>query len=256
MKLHLVAALSIAVVCNIYSAYSQNGSVPAKDIRHSKLLWFDFSETIKFNKKWSLVTEYSPRFVIDPIEVSQNVIRSYGVYNLGENWSVGAGFAAFFNKTNDITVHELRPEQFLFYKQQFEKAKRLTILHRFRIEERFARKTSGGEITSGYNFAMRYRYRIGLEITLAKLGAKENPLKCFANEEIFLQTGELVLNIFEQNRILAGVSYRVVKGLTLAAGYMNIFRQTRTAGVYDKIHTFRFSIQHELNLTDRKKKKA
>lgn len=255
MRRHLPAIVFIAILFSAFPLFSQGaGNPPEKEIRTAKLLWFDFSETIKFNKKWSMAVEYSPRFLLDPADVSQNVVRAYGLYNVGENWSVGQGFATFFNKQGDLMVHELRPETHFSYKQQFQKAKNLGILHRFRVEERFTRKTANGELADGYNFTMRYRYRFGLEYTLAKIGERKNPLKCFVNDEIFLQSGKTIIyNVFDQNRFIAGFSYRIAKGFTAAFAYMNIFRQMNAGDVYTKTHTFRFTFQHEFSLKEKKK---
>jgi len=255
MKLHVAIVFCIAILLNAFQLFSQStGSTPEKEIRTAKLLWFDFSETIKFNNKWNMVAEYNPRFNLDPTSVSQNVVRTYGLFNIGENWSIGQGFVIFFNNQNGLLVHELRPETWFFYKQQFEKAKNLGIVHRFRVEERFTRNTASGELADGYNFTMRYRYRFGLEYTLARIGEKKNPLKCFVNDEIFLQSGKtIVYNVFEQNRFIAGFSYRLAKGFTAAFAYMNIFRQMNNPGyVYTKTHTFRISFLHEFSLKEKK----
>ncbi len=238
-----------------YSLYAQSTSTtPEKQVNNIKLLWIDFVETVKFDKKWTLQFEYNPRFTIDPTEFSQNVMRTFALCNVGENWNIGQGFGAFFINKGSVTTHELRSEQWFFYKQQFEKAKRLVIAHRFKAEERFTRKTAGDKLADGYYFTMRYRYRLGFDYTLVKIGEKENPLKYFISDEIFLQSGKtIVYNVFDQNRIYTGFSYKVVKGLTVSVAYMNVYQQKSSGNSFDRYHTFRVGFQHELAVKNKKR---
>ena len=96
-------------------------------------------------------------------------------YNLGQNWTAGTGFAYVSSKTFDpaststLAVPELRPFQELSYKQKFDK---ITFSHRYRIEERFVRKTASDKLVDGYNFNFRFRYQFGFDYNLYK--SKDN----------------------------------------------------------------------------------
>lgn len=242
------------MLCCIW-VFPLTGQTPEKEITKTKLIWFDFTEVVKLNPKWSLLAEYSERFFVDPEVVqAQMVFRTYGMYNAGENWNVGQGFSVFLNRIGDISVHEVRPEQQFTYRQKLEKTKRLGIIHRYRVEERFTQRTVKGEIVSGYIFNMRFRYRLAFEYTLAELGEKKYPLIILVNDEIFLQAGEgVVYNTFNQNRIYTGLSFKMPGGLTITAAYMDIFTQRASGNKYEHTHTFRFSFLHEWGKSKMKK---
>jgi len=246
MKLSLLLA-ALALFLNPLLLAAQNSA--EKEVEKSSFMWFDYNETIRFNKKWTLQAELSERFLMDPVRQFQAMCRLHGLYNAGENWTLGAAFSAWMIKQGDVTTYELRPAQVIICKQKFEKAKNLALSHRYVMEERLNRKVANGELAEGYAFTMRFRYRFWADYTVAKIGEKKNPLKVIVSDEIFLQAGEsIVYNTFQQNRFYTGISCRVIDGFSVAVGYMNQFAQLKSGSRYEVVHIPRISFLHELHL--------
>ncbi|MDZ4844578.1 MAG: DUF2490 domain-containing protein [Chitinophagales bacterium] len=225
----------------------------SKEISHEKQVWLDFFENIRIQEKWWIQAEVTERFYVDPRNQFLAGARVYGLYNVGEGWHIGPGFSIWFPKNGEVHTHELRPAQQFFYRQKMEKRKRIGFTHRFKIEERFVRNVTNGELADGYTFSIRFRYRFAVEYTLAKLGKKEYPIKLLVNDEVFLQAGKKVIfNVFDQNRFYAGISATFAKGTSVTIGYLNYFRQLSSGNKYDNFHTFRLFFTHDLAIGKKK----
>lgn len=220
-----------------------------------KQCWYDFTETIKVHPRWSVVVNLSERHSVNPTAQTQAVARIYFLHHFKSNWSAGTGYVQFWTWDGKLAVPEMRPEQWLFYRQKFEKVKILSLVHRYKIEERFIHNVQGDKLAPGYTFTMRFRYRLGMELTLFTTGKNENPFKFLLSEEVMLNAGKsIVYNVFDQNRVTAGFAYRPIEGLTFSFNYMHLFRQRRSGIQFDEIHTFRFGIEHEFTIKQKERK--
>ena len=241
-------ALPVALLLSCTTAsFSQS-----RKVNTLNLMWFDFTEMVNFNPKWSWMAEMSERFFVSPTAQSQLVFRTYGFFNTRENWTIGQGFSTFLNKSAIGTIREFRSEQQFEYNQNPATRDRLRIVHRYRSEQRFTLSSSESEIGEGYSFKMRFRYRLNFDILLAKLGERNSLLKLRINNEIFLNAGkQVVYNVFDQNRLYAALVLPLMNRLTVAIAYMNTYMQKSAGDKYDLIHTYRISFQHQLSANRR-----
>ncbi len=222
-----------------------------KEVTKRKMIWYGFSEEIEIRKKWHINAEFEERHFIDSLQQAEYKFGLSGLYDINKNWNAGIGVSYAREGFNEFILPEFRLEQEFNNKHKY---KWLTITNRYKIEERFFRSKVSGEVPEEYNFAMRFRLRLGFDLTLAKFGENKNPLKLRLNDEIFINAGKMfVKNIFDQNRFYAGISYRPVKSLTFGAGYMNAFKQRKSGYKYYDKHIIRFSIEHELSFGKKKK---
>lgn len=239
--------------CLLFAQNSTEGSA-SKSINHIGMMWFDYIENIYIRQRWWVQAEATERFFTNPALQWQTGARVYGLYHVGENWHIGPGFSVWFPKVGDVTTHELRVAQQFFYRQKMEKRQRFGIHHRFKVEERFVRNVADGELADDYTFSLRFRYRLWFEYTIAKLGGKQLPVKLFVNEEVFLQAGKNVIyNVFDQNRMNAGITVTVAKGTSVSLCYLNLFRQQNSGNKYDDFHSFRIFFTHDLSVPKKKK---
>lgn len=242
----LISVLLLTIPASVTNAQTRK-------INRQGQAWYDLTETIRPHKRWSVIVNLSERHTFDSVGQMQFVARTYFLHHFKSNWSIGAGYAGFWNWQGDLVVPELRPEQWVFYRQQFEKIPWLSVHHRFKIEERFARKTQGDSLAKGYDFSMRFRYRIGIDFRLYAVNDKHT-LKFLLSEEIFLQAGkQIIYNVFDQNRVIAGFSYNPIPEVGISVAYMHGFRQRRNGTTFDDTHNLRVGIDHILTVKPKKK---
>lgn len=224
-----------------------------KTVNKGTQAWYDFTENMRVHPRWSVVVNLSERHSIDPTEQTQFVARAYFLHHFKSNWSIGAGYANFWNWQADLIVPELRPEQWFLYKQQFEKIKWLSVNHRFKLEERFAHHVQGDSLVNGYDFTMRFRYRIGLDFRVFAIG-NNHTIRFSASEEIFLQAGKQILyNIFDQNRVTVGLSYNPIPDVGISVAYMHMYRQRASGTSFDNLNILRVGIEHNLTMKPKRK---
>ncbi len=223
-----------------------------KEITYKSMVWYEFSEEMEFRKKWILELDGEERHYINPLSQSEFKVGIGGGYIINKHWRAMLGFSYAQEEDEGAGVPELRVEQEFYNKQKF---KWLVISNRYKIEERFIQDAEAGNLSGDYFFALRFRYRLGLDFTLAEFGENKNALKLKVNDEIMINAGkEFVKNIFDQNRFYGGLSYTPVKGLSIGIGYMNAFKERKSGyKFYDK-HIVRISIEHELSFPGKKAK--
>ncbi|MEJ8802568.1 DUF2490 domain-containing protein [Pontibacter sp. H249] len=246
----LTICLTISLVLASTYLFAQN-----KQVTHQQLLWFGYHNTLEWPNKWSVNTEIEERRFFNPDKQHQFLVRSQLKYTLGKDWNVAAGLAYFLQSpqnpraTEKLVVPELRPHLQLDYKQQI---KKLSITHRYKAEMRFFRNTANGELADGYNSNYRFRYRIGLEYTVAAINRQILKLK--VSDEIMLNAGKrIVNNSFDQNRIYGGLNYTLSKSVAVEAGYLKWFQQ-RSSGIeyYDR-DIVRLVVTHNISVGGKKK---
>ncbi|MEJ6982012.1 DUF2490 domain-containing protein [Pedobacter sp. P351] len=234
--------------------FLSSGAKSQRSVTHQKLVWYGYFLTLQFNEKWYLQTEIQERHFIDPVAQHQFLVRSHIHRTLGSSGlEVSTGFCAFLQNPNDpnstskLTVPELRPHVEVAYKQKF---KVLTLDHRYRTEARFYHNTNTTrtELADGYDFGnFRFRYNLQATIPVWKIDDKR-AFKLKAGDEIHLTSkSKTNRNIFDQNRIYAGVSVDAKPNLTFDVGYLNWF-QKRPADDYFNRNIIRFAAYQKIKI--------
>jgi hypothetical protein len=214
-------------------------------IAKQPMLWTRVVNTLVIDSHWYVYSELDNRVFLDPVKESQALARVMGRYVINKNVEVGAGVVASFNYPGDpkaavlLMTPEYRACADISFRQYF--GKRLTLIHRNVIENRFIHNATSKELQDGYRYAFRYRYRLHADILLWK---KENQsLKFILSDEIMLQAGKgIVYNVFDQNRAYAALNYEPLRWLGFEAGYLNLFQQRSTGKDFYNRHIFRFSV--------------
>lgn len=101
--------------------------------------------------------------------------------------------------------------------------------HRFRLEQRWQERlgTKGADSAQhvGWNYTNRARYAARIVTSAGGGGAPKNGKPYLVlSDELFISFGRIVrYNVFDQNRLFAGVGYQWSAKLRAEAGYLNQF---------------------------------
>lgn len=222
-------------------------------------MWFAYNHTGRLSDKWGYTFDLNHRTrEVLPAEAALSAIRVGGFYQLTPRLRVTAGYAWFGTYVPDIDriwVHENR----LYQQAQWSfQPWGLSLSHRVRFEERWR------ELLVNANqpfdpikrdvFNVRARYMIQLTGPLTRRDSAGSALLSWqAANEIILQTTEYK-GLFEQNRTLAGLVWRISPTLDLATLYQFIVQRRPEFDTTQGIHSVRLTLFHSLDFRKNKKK--
>ncbi|WP_207632484.1 DUF2490 domain-containing protein [Foetidibacter luteolus] len=141
----------------------------------------------------------------------------------------------FFTSPQDADLPGVKEFRWTVRLEQEQKFKWLNYSNRYSVEYR-TRDLSNKGI---YQPNWRIRYQAKLEKPVLNLLSKTKPVSFILGDEVFIQFGKAVkanANIFDQNRIYAGVSYEVIKNIKTTVSYLNIRQQRINGKDFDNAH--------------------
>ena len=176
--------------------------------------WFIYFGNKKINPKWNWHSEVQYRNYNFIGDLEQLLIRTGIGYDLSENNNnvhLGYGFILsqnYIEGTDDkVDIIEHRIYQQFITRQNFS---RFYLQHRYRFEQRFIED----------DFSLRFRYFLGLNVTINNMEMIDNTWYISIYNEIFLNTTG---DIFDRNRLYGGIGYKLNKTLRFEMAYMNQF---------------------------------
>ncbi|MFN0048310.1 MAG: DUF2490 domain-containing protein, partial [Cytophagales bacterium] len=187
--------------------------------------WAQYFINIKLKNNWLLMGDIGYRTQGNFIDQKFQFLTRIGVgKQFSNNLQLAGGYCYFISfQENGIERPEHRFWQQLLTTQNFAKTR---IVHRYRLEQRFNRKTSATNLEDGYNFNWRARYQLALTTPIYKQLGEANAISFFAQDEIFLNFGSAIkTNYFDQNRIFVGFGYQFTPALLVNSGYQYTFLQ-------------------------------
>jgi hypothetical protein len=219
-KKNIIATLALSLVLPFYGL-SQDSNLGN---------WLIYIGSKELKNGWNIHNEVQYRNYDAIGDLEQLLLRTGLGYNLTENNNnllLGYGYILSENYVGDtdkkVSVNEHRIFQQFTTKQ---KVGILSLSHRYRFEQRFVES----------DFKMRFRYFLGLKVSLQNNKDGNNPLYLSAYNEIFLNTKSA---IFDRNRLYGGLGYQFSKQLRLEIGYMNQFFETSNR---DQVNVIAFVI--------------
>ena len=176
--------------------------------------WMIYFGNLKVNSKLNWHHEVQYRNYNAGTDLEQLLLRTGLGYNLTENNNnvlLGYGFIHSQNYLDNAEekskVNEHRVYQQFITKQHIG---RVNIQHRYRFEQRWIAD----------NFRLRLRYFLSLNLPLNNKELIDNTAYLSSYNEIFLNTkGE----VFDRNRLYAGIGFKLNKNARFELGYMNQF---------------------------------
>ncbi|WP_187261267.1 DUF2490 domain-containing protein [Pontibacter beigongshangensis] len=221
-----------------------------KNVLQQDLLWFRYQNQLMISPKWLLQSEIDNRIFFGPLKEHHLVMRTQGRYNIHEQLQAGAGVTYALQHPQDpkseskLAIPELRTQQDITLKQSVWK---VSLYHRYMVEERFIRKVKEQELQPGYNFSFRFRYRLQADIPLVKNEVQNLGLVLY--DEVMVQFGRTTgKHVFDQNRMYAGLKWGVSPAWALEAGYLHWFQQRATGTDFFSRDIARVSIYHKVTL--------
>lgn len=200
-----------------------------KKVSHANQLWLQYYSQIALTNKWSLLVDGGHRWQDVFQERTQYIIRMAAGYNLNPDMRVAAGVGHFgAYHTSDLSRIELRPYQELVLKNRLNK---VSLSHRYRIEERFFYPVLDGEVQTPHSFNFRFRYAITVSIPIVKWPKESGERAILMNvgDEVFINAGkDIGHNIFNQNRVLISPSLKMNEQLTFSFTWNYQFASTST----------------------------
>jgi len=178
--------------------------------------WFMYIGNKKINSNWNIHNEIQYRNYNAIGDLEQLLLRTGIGYNLtpnNNNLLLGYGFIRSENYVlpdKKLGNNEHRVFQQFITRQTFN---RVSLQHRYRFEQRFLEN----------DFKLRFRYFLSVNVALSKPTIEKNTFYLSAYNEIFIQSNN---NLYDRNRLYAGLGYAINKDFKIELGYMNqLFNQ-------------------------------
>ena len=209
-------------------------------------VWFAYTGQYKVSEKWGYHIEAQFRLDNQLQQNLQNLFRVGGIYYLSKSKTISGGYALVntYNASLDKFYRENRFwEQYQFNKKWNEN----TIIHRFRLEQRWVEQL--GAESNVTNYQNRFRYLNRNLFHIANLRSSNEEIYAIVQDEVFLTLGDNKINskILDQNRFLIGLGLNYNNNIRLELGYMNQF-VTSSSGNDVMNHTVSVSLLQNLDL--------
>ena len=224
-----------------------------KQVTHQSQYWIRYYGKYNLSSSWGVSLEIDDRrFFKNNRQANWVLPRVILEHKLSDGWRAGAGFT-YYNSSNPadpdapiaVTIPELRPHEEFSYIQ---KAKNLTIGHRFKIEERWTRNSSGTKLMEGYKFTARFRYQLQFQYPILTGAASGRNLDAKVSDEIMLNIGHsIVANTFDQNRAYVALNYGISRAFQVELGYMNYFQERSSGTQYYQRNIARLTIYQNID---------
>lgn len=223
---------------------STNVVFAQKNIETQDLIWTRYSLKLKIKDPYQIKQELEERTYWFPWRQHQFLSRTLLERKLAQGWSAALGITySMQSLPNDPTIRitenitELRPQVEISYNQIL--SDKISLNHRYWSEFRFFEQSDNSFDYSNN----RTRYKLELGYT----PSSKITLKIY--DEILLNIGgNIVHNVFNQNRYGASIQYMPVENFGVELSYFNSF-QERPSGVdfYNR-NIIRFTIHQTINL--------
>lgn len=212
--------------------------------------WLGYFNQTRFSKRSGLWVDLHYRLTGDFIqERSINIARVAYTYYLSDQVRLMGGYAYARHFSHDAgtpDVPEHRPWQQI---QWLDKKNGFNLMQSFRVEQRYRRAVSAGELTDEYHFNWRLRYNFALTFPLKGKQVVAGTPFLYFNNDIHINAGkEIISNYFDQNRAFIGVGYQFNAHLASHFGYMNVFQQLPAGNRYVNINAIRLFVLHHIDL--------
>ncbi len=223
-----------------------------KAVTNQTLYWLRYYNQLALNNKWTWHNEIEDRRFFEHNRQHHFIVHSRLHYAFFKNADAAIGFTYSLQSPHDpdaanvLVVPENRIVQELNLRNPL--TTRLTLHQRLRIDERFIHKTDGKELIDGYDFNVRFRYRLQATYKVSRPDAK-NPITLKLSDELMVNTGKNILyNQFDQNRIYVGIEQRLYKGISLEIGYLHWYQQRASGNQFFDRDIIRLTLSHQIEL--------
>lgn len=211
---------------------------------HTNILWAGYGNTIRFNKKWSLINDVQLRTKDWADKWLLYGLRTGLNYNINEHLAATVGLTLFesaqYEERDLFFKNEWRPWEQISYQL---KIKKINLLQRLRTEQRFLQQVVNNRKVNIYQYIFRLRYRFEWQFPLT-----ENTITLIAGNEILVNPGYLNNTLFfDQNRTFAGINFKLSTTTNLQCQYLKIFQWHSNTSVLEDQNAFRINVYQQFN---------
>jgi len=182
--------------------------------------------------KWSVAADYSDRY--SDFDKRVQWIGRVGLnYELNKLFTISAGYAYSEYFSGSSVRRENRPWQQVQVVHPFQCLK---LNHRLRLEERFQRDQKGDK----FNYRLRYQFMAQLPLM------PKQKMYFFISDEPMINFGDQVKgNIFDQNRLQAGMQIKVIDHFYITPALQNTYQIQSNKVDYKSLTIWRTGITYK-----------
>jgi len=224
---------------------------------YNTLGWFQYSGDHRLGPRWTLHTEYQARRVHFVRAWQQRLARAGLGYQVLPRVQLAVDYTSFITHPyGDYPTAGTGvpfPERRLHEDVQLSDTMgRVTLMHRLRLEQRWLGQLpdDGRRTVQAWQYQNRVRYQ--LEAIIPLQGHRLDDHEWFVNafDELFIGFGRNVANnVFNQNRISAGLGYQVHQNLQVQTNYLYQITQHSESDPATSLPVFEFNHGVILGLT-------
>ncbi|XWW45534.1 DUF2490 domain-containing protein [Fibrella sp. USSR17] len=240
-------------------------SAQSRVLDHQAIGWYVYNGDHKVSEKWAIHTEYQWRR-IELIRAWQQSLARLGVVRtLTDRVKLGAGYTYFTTfpygrypqADAGVPYSEHRLHEDIQLKETYG---RLSLTHRFRLEQRWLATLAeqNPRQVADWEFQHRIRYQVAGELPLHGQTIDDKELYVNFFDEIFVGFGQNVgQNVFNQNRLSAGLGYQFSENCQLELNYLNQVVQHADLDpdtgkpVFELNNGFRLNLIYNIDFTKR-----
>jgi hypothetical protein len=216
--------------------------------------WVVYQGNHLLNDRFSIHTEYQFRRHQYFSEPQQSLTRIGLDYALSKKVMVTAGYGWIVTYPYGQFPVSYQNNEHRIWQQLIlsDQHGRFYTDHRYRLEQRFIETKklhSNGDFKhDDYIFRQRIRYRFNVIYPINKPTLTNHTLFAYVNDEIFLGFGKGIgRNIMDQNRLMAGLGWKLNNHITFQSGYLNQYLQKPDGDRRENNHAIWGMIQYHLD---------
>lgn len=213
--------------------------------RPESVYWLRYQNQMHFSPSLYSNLEIDNRRFFHPDVQTQLIIHSRLHYKF-RRWDFAGGltgswaYAAQADRPISHPTAEFRPVA----EATFEKAmKKWSLQQRLRIDNRFIEEDRFGDLTDGFEYTMRSRYRVQGKFTLVRKKPSFGELYLRIADEIMLNHRE---STFDQNRIYLTADWAISDRVIFETGYIHIYQKRFGTGEYLERNVLRITLLHRI----------
>lgn len=223
-----------------------------RSVIKQNLYWLRYYNQLSLNKKMTWHNEIDDRRFLENHRRQQLIIHSRLHYQFIKNLDAAVGMSYSSQSPQDphsssgLTIPEFRPVQEISFINPF--SRKFSLQQRLRVDERFIHRNNGVNLIEGYDFHIRFRYRIQMSYRINEVEDKI-PLTAKFSNEIMINSGSRFADRrFDQNRIYSGLETGLIENLSAELGFLHLFQQRATTNQFFEKNIIRLTIYHKIQI--------
>lgn len=217
--------------------------------------WAVTTASVRLTKKCGLYSEGQYRSAGPFSEIQQILLRGGIEYFINSDaaFTAGYGYVMTYPYGAQPVQREFKEHRAWQQVSLGSKSGRVAFNHRYRLEQRWLQKQQN-EARDEFTYVNRLRYRALMNVPVNMQSIEAGALFLSVADEVFLNFGKNVrYNIFDQNRLFAGIGYQLTPSWQVQAGYLNQLIHKANGIDQENNHTWQISLGWKFDLRNEEK---